>query len=332
MTGNARIMLKNASKDEKNNPDYVMARILDNGQALSEAEYEFKNDLIYVLAAVKSDLKKLDQVEDGLPDLYSLDYDSPVAFASFDLRRNRDAMLRLIHEDPRAYKYALPQLKTKRGFNFDAVEQNPLSFRHKDGSWQGTYDLAKNAVSAMARLYIYVSPELKSQGELLREIAPREPELLKYTFRDNEEEFVLAFLDFNASSIVHTGGELYGKAGFWVKAACQHSECIPAMDAMYVLSNDVVMGIVSQNGFLLHCMPEHIRDIDEVVRTAIVQDPRALKFASDRLKDSADLVWEGVRRKPLVIAFASPRLRSDTDFAEHVVREFPWIALAFRVD
>jgi hypothetical protein len=63
LTRDSRSILKNASEAQKTDPDYVLRRIQDDGQALASAKDKFKGDPKYVKAAVESALKKRDSEE-----------------------------------------------------------------------------------------------------------------------------------------------------------------------------------------------------------------------------------------------------------------------------
>ena len=66
----------------------------------------------------------------------------------------------------------------------------------------------------------------------------------------------------------------------------------PASTPLLADDRDVVLKAVRQDGFALARAPASFRADEEIVRAAVGQAPRALKYASDELRANRELVLE----------------------------------------
>ena len=67
------------------------------------------------------------------------------------------------------------------------------------------------------------------------------------------------------------------------------------------------------DGTFLAEAPSHIRDDSEVVLAAVMQNGKALEFASDRLRCAREVVLQSLEEDSAAFGFASPSLHADQD-------------------
>ena len=90
---------------------------------------------------------------------------------------------------------------------------------------------------------------------------------------------------------------------------------------------DVVLKAVRQDGFALARAPASFRADEEIVRAAVGQAPRALKYASDELRANRELVLECVKREGLALHGACAELGTDPEVVEAAMAQIAEAAL-----
>ena len=90
---------------------------------------------------------------------------------------------------------------------------------------------------------------------------------------------------------------------------------------------DVVLKAVREDGFALARAPVSFRSDEEIVRAAVGQAPRALKYASAELRANRELVLECVKREGLALHGASAELGTDPEVVEAAMAQIAEAAL-----
>ena len=106
----------------------------------------------------------------------------------------------------------------------------------------------------------------------------------------------------------------------------------PASTPLLADDRDVVLKAVRQDGFALARAPASFRADEEIVRAAVGQAPRALKYASDELRANRDLVLECVKREGLALHGAAPELGTDAEVVEAAMAQIAEAALEAEAD
>ena len=92
----------------------------------------------------------------------------------------------------------------------------------------------------------------------------------------------------------------------------------PASTPLLADDRAAVLQAVRQDGFALARAPASFRADEEIVRAAVGQAPRALKYASDQLRANRELVLECVKREGLALHGAVPELGTDPEVVDCV--------------
>ena len=90
---------------------------------------------------------------------------------------------------------------------------------------------------------------------------------------------------------------------------------------------DVVLKAVREDGFALARAPVSFRSDEEIVRAAVGQAPRALKYASAELRANRELVLDCVKREGLSLHGASAELGTDPGVVEAAMAQIAEAAL-----
>lgn len=84
---------------------------------------------------------------------------------------------------------------------------------------------------------------------------------------------------------------------------------------------DQALQEIKTNGAALQKWPQYCNNL-KFVKTAIQNDPLALRFASESLKDESDVVVSASKKNPLAVEFASERIKQfESDFVDQVILE-----------
>ena len=97
-------------------------------------------------------------------DAYATDY---LEYASQELRKDREVVLRAVTNNGRALRYAFEALKGDKKLVLAAVTQNGLALQHASEELQGDREVVLTAVAQYVDALGYASPELRADREMV---------------------------------------------------------------------------------------------------------------------------------------------------------------------
>jgi len=145
----------------RNDRDFVLAAVKQNGMALKYASANFQADRDFVLAAVK---------QDG----------TALVYASAMLRNDRDFVLAAVKQNGMALKYASANFQADRDFVLAAVKQNGQVLRWASANFQADRNVVLAAVKQNGTALVWASTGLRADPEVVLVAVKQDGTALKY--------------------------------------------------------------------------------------------------------------------------------------------------------
>jgi hypothetical protein len=182
--------LKPASTSER---DALLAAVKKNGDVLLKCMNPvYKNDKEIVLEAVKSSVDALlwsskERRNDVDVLLQAVAYNGRALRYAFDLRGNREVVMKAVKQDGAALQFASSALRGDREIVLAAVEQNPIALQYANGSMQKDKSIIMTAVKKDGIAVRCTMKEMRQDYDIARAACIQTSKALPYLSEELQE-------------------------------------------------------------------------------------------------------------------------------------------------
>lgn len=191
--------LKNATNEQKNNKEYVLKAVEQNGLMLEHASDILKNDKEVVLKAVAQNGLALQFVSKNLQDDKEVVLKGVVQnrdalkYASDKLKNDKDFMKKVIKDNSENFKYASNELKEDKDFILDIVKENPSVLKHVNEDLKNDKDFMNKAIKNNIGALSFVGDKLKKDKAFVLQDLKNNPGNVRLLTNDlkHDKDFLL---------------------------------------------------------------------------------------------------------------------------------------------
>ena len=332
-----------ASDDLKINRSFVLQCVTTNGLTLGHLGRAFQGDKDIALAAVHNNKDANQYVSNHFCDL-DIAYLQPVitenesfmldavrecglrlAYGRVSIRKNKQIVLAAVMQNPSSLAFADNSLQEDAAimsiarpssaksfeFMYKAVGRDAMDLQYADMELRENKKLVLHAVSRNGLSLQYASSDLKTDFDVVSSAVEHCGRSLEYAdelMKKNNEIAIKAVCNdglalLYISEILLDNMEIRRELIFASQQSKQCKRATPLQD------EELLLGQVKQQGFLLGCLSEEQRENRRLVLAAVGQNGLALEYASQQLQEDQEVVKIAVSNKGLSLQFASRALQ-----------------------
>lgn len=297
-------LLKYASDELRNDYEFILSAIRENGGVLMYASRDLRNNREIVLAAIEKTNEALRYASDELKNNSEvvraavLKNFKTLSFASDELKNNHEFILSIVRLNGEALQYASTSLKNDSEIVLAAIKKNGYSLNFASDELKNNRAFILNVVGQNFRALNFVTPNLKNDRAIICNAIRQNSHLLMYVSNElkNCREIVLEAVRKNGLALHYASLELRN-------------------------NREIVLEAVRQNGLALNYASGELRNNREIVLEAIGENDLALRYASTEIRDDQEIVLDVVRRNYILFEVVSDRLKNDYKIAFEVIRQ-----------
>lgn len=234
-------VLKIVHSDIKNDRDFLLTVLEQNGKALQYVDTPFKKDRGVVLTAVMQNGLALEFADDSLrsdPELVlaAVKQDGlALQYASEALKKDPEIVLAAVRQESRALEYASVERRKDYGIVYEAVTQNGLAFQYASDEIKKDRDFARAVVMKSGRALQFVCDELRSDPLFMLDLIKENWWLLNFASDTLKEDndFILKAVTQNGLSLAFAGNSLFRPRNIEGTALRQNPHAIMYVSSSY---------------------------------------------------------------------------------------------------
>ncbi|KAG2375066.1 hypothetical protein C9374_010070 [Naegleria lovaniensis] len=357
----------------KQDTEIVLAAVQQNPNAIFYATGSSRNDPQIVEAVLDRHEELLEtywytfHINDEMARELAKKNAAAIRFSNW-LKKDKDYVLKLVKNQPRAICYACTELKNDfeflkqvvscnghalkyllvdwtKNLNFECVDRCSKeifmeAFKHLNNTKNLSIDwtdikIMKQVVSEWGYALKHASNELKNNYDLVLTAINCSACSLKYAsdHLKNDKTLVLQAVKNNHNAMQFASQNLKNSKTFAMQVLKNANACVFQYfsDALKG-DRDVAEYAVSRQGQLLEYVSQELKNDFLTVFTAVSQNGRALRDASNNLKQDRNIVRAAVSQNGYALNYASEKLKIDKDLVTFAVLTYPEILRMISLD
>ena len=223
-------------------------------------------------------------------------YDIPNIFSKIspELKNNKETVIYAVNRNGLCLEFASKKMKDNIDIVKQAIKSDPSSFRFASARLKNNEDLILFAAKIDPSLIkLLKESTLSNNLDLLKQALEKDGNLLEFApteIKDNYD-FVKIALESSPSAIKFASARLKNNEDLTIFSVQKDPLSYQWVDSSIITKYpEEYKNALSKNGSLLKYAPKELQNDEELVATAIINNPEAIEYASSKLRDSKEFI------------------------------------------
>ncbi len=353
------IELLDEEDDANNEFDQYKKQLLQTLESeptvLAHADYEIRNDKMFMLQAIKIDSFCIRCASDRLKNdsdfmLQAIEEDDlNMKYASDNLKNDKDFMIQAIKINYFCIIYASDRLKNDKEFMLLANEINGKNLAYAGDNLKNDRDFMLKAIKKNIWALAFASDNLRNDTKFILQASELLSGCIKYASERirNDKDIVLKAIEKEPFVFKHISDNLQNDNMFIIEAIERNIRCIefvsnelqlkyikrikevyPIFENELQNDRDFMMAAIEKDSFYFVFASDELKKDKEFLLKAIKKDDSCLGYASDKLKNDKEFMMKVIKKDSLCLAYVSNNLKKDKEFILQILAK-QYLSFAF---